>query len=262
MATSPWLLWRRQPRRNAHRPRGLFRLAVAKRLLGDDAVAVAIANCNVGSSTMSASRNTFESLIGQRACSCTTVCDCTSLLREYFEDPSSPYPGGEVKLIFRMRNPRLSGGDRYLGQQAMKEQIYDRAAELLRVDSPETLDRINIGIIHFHREVINHYNNAASKPKNFLEYLLPSDLVANCNLGVKFTTVDAFRCIGTSKEYSKCKRRGKCRCGKYLNSPFVTRDRIINSVERPSSDRAHRSAQFSANRRAAMAEDEIKVQSA
>ena len=36
-----------------------------------------------------------------------------------------------------------------------------------------------------------------------MEYLLPSDLVANSNLGVKFAIVDALRCIGTSKEYLK-----------------------------------------------------------
>ena len=68
LVTSPWLLCCRQPRRNAHRPRG-FRLSAAKRLLCDNAVAAAIANCNVRSSIMSGGRNTFESLIGQRACS-------------------------------------------------------------------------------------------------------------------------------------------------------------------------------------------------
>ena len=43
-----------------------------------------------------------------------------------------------------------------------------------------------------------------------MEYLLPSDLVANSNLGVKFAIVDALRCIGTSKEYLKCKNVGFC----------------------------------------------------
>ena len=100
------------------------------------------------------------------------------------------------------------------------------------------------------------------KPKSFLDYLLPSDLVANSKLGVEFTSADAFRCIGTSNEHWKCKRDGRCHCGRFINSPFLTRDRAKNVIECVSSERAQRSAKFSSTRQVVMADAEIQVQSA
>ena len=48
----------------------------------------------------------FKSLMGKHLCSCSTICDCKSLLRDYFTDPSAPYPGGKPQLLFRVRNPK------------------------------------------------------------------------------------------------------------------------------------------------------------
>ena len=215
--------------------------------------------------TGDARRADFKSLMGKHTCSCSTICDCKSLLREYFDDPSAPYPGDKPHLLFRVRNPRNAKNPGRSKQRAMRQQIYDRAAALLRVENAENRDDIRIGIIHFPRDVIRHYNNDQSnnKPKNFVDYLLPSHLVTNSKLGVAFTKVDRFTCIGTTKEKDnpKCTSDNVCHCNTYINSPFVTRDRIVASIKRPTSERTLRSTAFSATRGSSMAKKEAVIQS-
>ena len=139
----------------------------------------------------------FKRLLGKRACSCTSICDCIDLLKKYFNDPSAPYPNGKKQLLFRIRNPskdpEKSSSSSRAGQLKFKQQFYDQAANLLSVKNASTRNDIFIGIHHFHRDVIVHYNNDSSKekPKSFPDYLLPSALSSRSRISTAATASDA-----------------------------------------------------------------------
>mmetsp|Transcript_36543 Transcript_36543/g.62235 ORF Transcript_36543/g.62235 Transcript_36543/m.62235 type:complete len:403 (-) Transcript_36543:303-1511(-) len=206
---------------------------------------------------------TFEKLLNKRSCSCSTVHDCNALLRQYFEDSSAPYPDNKKQLLFRIRNPNKSTSSKKPRQLRAKQQFYNRAASLLRIEDADHLDHIFIGISHFSRDVIDHYNNdnSATKAKYFTDYLLPTSLVSNSNLGVEFTVVDKFICLGTPKEKSHCKRNGSCNCKLFLNAPFVTRCHALNQTNSIENQRHQRCETFFSTRRQNLSTTEIAVQS-
>eukprot|EP00986_Skeletonema_menzelii_P018698 scaffold26680_cov210-Skeletonema_menzelii.AAC.2 len=140
------------------------------------------------------------------------------------------------------------------------QQVYDRAASLLKVKNQRELLYIHIAITHFSPIVIDHYNNDQSfkKEKIFTEYLLPSTIVSKSKLGVEFTVVDKFECLDTTKELATCKKNGKCICNRYLNAPFVTAE--TNDIVDANSDRGKRNREFSDRRKISMAPIEAEVQ--
>ena len=157
----------------------------------------------------------FLNLLNKHSCGCGRS-ECTTLLEQYFNDDASPYPEGPTKkqLLFHVGNPRKSAtGDRYKKWNLRRQQIFDRVIKLLKpanIENPHDLTGVHIGIVHFHPSVINHFfNDGARSNTKFVEYLLPLDLVQLSNLGVEFTDVDRFLCLGTNAEDGLCTKAEK-----------------------------------------------------
>ena len=150
----------------------------------------------------------FRRLLARQCCSCKDP-RCKNLLKEYYFNESSIYPNGERKLLFMLNNPSKAAGAT-TKRHTRQQQLYDRAAMLLKVEDYQELRFIRIGITHYHSTIIDHYNRDRSdeKAKHFPSYLLPSILVSNAKLGVKFTSVDRFDCLGTTMKGKDCK--GNC----------------------------------------------------
>ncbi|KAL7490837.1 hypothetical protein ACHAWT_000358 [Skeletonema menzelii] len=200
----------------------------------------------------------FLHLLNNHSCDCNNK-NCKELLRQYYENNSSIYPSNNLQLLFKITNPSRSAGNQPKRQKRM-QQVYDRAASLLKVKNQRELLYIHIAITHFSPIVIDHYNNDQSfkKEKIFTEYLLPSTIVSKSKLGVEFTVVDKFECLDTTKELATCKKNGKCICNRYLNAPFVTAE--TNDIVDANSDRGKRNREFSDRRKISMAPIEAEVQ--
>ena len=181
---------------------------------------------------MSMTDLSFERILNKQICHCSNQKQCKLLLKQYYQDKTSPYPSGSKdhpQLIISIANPRNPNG-RKKRQAKRKQQIYDRAAQLLNVSNAEKRDCIKAGIHHFPRVVIEQYataNNSLRKEKGkklpkFIDYLLPKHLVEmkDCEdrliLGREFTDGDMFNCIETCVEQKVCRRQnegngeGKC----------------------------------------------------
>ena len=162
----------------------------------------------------------FRRLLSNHSCDCNNK-NCRTLLQQYYENEDSIYPNNKKQLLFMISNPSKSTG-KQASRQKRQQQIYDRAAFLLNVDNPHEKDLIYVAITHYSPIVINYYNadKSSSKEKNFAEYLLPHDLIKT--LEVKFTRVDKFNCIGTTKalEKKKCTNNGVILCFDGINNSF------------------------------------------
>ncbi len=204
------------------------------------------------------SNDDFRSLLHNHSCDCNNK-NCTKMLRQYYEDKSSIYPGEKPQLLFKINNPSKSAGTQPKRQKRM-QQLYDRAVKLLKVENAHDKEYIYIAIIHYSPIVIEHYKNNGSskKEKLFTDYLLPSTLVSSSKLGVKFTNLDKFDCLGTTKESTNCSDNGVCTCNRYLNAPFVTA--ATNEIVDTRSARGKRSQEFSDKRKVHMASAEAEVQ--
>lgn len=226
----------------------------------------------------------FLNLLNKHSCGCGRS-ECTTLLEQYFNDDASPYPEGPTKkqLLFHVGNPRKSAtGDRYKKWNLRRQQIFDRVIKLLKpanIENPHDLTGVHIGIVHFHPSVINHFfNDGARSNTKFVEYLLPLDLVRLSNLGVEFTDVDRFLCLGTNAEDGLCTKAEKvikktlgdaykpstlCNCKRFINVPFVTKDRASDVIigTPASSSRSRRMAVFSESRSKELAPKESIIQS-
>ncbi len=200
----------------------------------------------------------FRRLLNGHSCSCNNK-NCTKLLKQYYYNKSSLYPNGKAQLLFSINNPSMSGG-KITKKNQRQQQLYNRAAILLKVENYLDKKSIYIGIIHYSPTVIEHFNNtqAVHKGKVFTNYLLPSDLVSSSKLGVKFTNVDKFNCIGTAKEAGDCKENQKCICNRFLNVPFVTV--ASNEIVDTGSERSKRQKSFSNRRKSSMSSAEVEVQ--
>ncbi len=197
-------------------------------------------------------------LLFHHSCDCNSE-DCKELLRRYCGNELSCFPNNKKKLLFRLNNPSKSASTQPT-RQKHKQQVYDRAALLLKVKNPQDMEFIHIGINHFSPIIIDHYNNDTSskKEKVFTDYLLPTSLVSNSRLGVKFTDVDKFNCIGTSKLAKGCKKNGSCICNRFLNVPFVT---VASSgIVDTGSARGKRQKALSDKRKSSMAITDVQVQ--
>lgn len=197
----------------------------------------------------------FRRLLARQCCSCKDP-RCKNLLKEYYFNESSIYPNGERKLLFMLNNPSKAAGAT-TKRHTRQQQLYDRAAMLLKVEDYQELRFIRIGITHYHSTIIDHYNRDRSdeKAKHFPPYLLPSILVSNAKLGVKFTSVDRFDCLGTTMKGKDCK--GNCICNRYLNAPFVTV--ATNEIVDTGSDRSKRKQAFTDTRNNEMAPAEVEI---
>ena len=191
--------------------------------------------------------------MNKRTCSCKNP-RCQEVLKSYFFDEDSPFPDPKKpQLLFKLANPRANPSSRHKLQSARRQQLYDRAAKLLNVSHCGTLI---VGIHHFHRDVISAYAKGDSREAIFQDYLLPSSLVSNNRLGVKFTAVDRFCCLGTNAADKGCKKalrkaeraRGDdnqpltkkdfCSCARFLNAPFVTVERAAECIVLPDGRRS------------------------
>ena len=214
--------------------------------------------------TPSDDRSLFKAHINKRTpCHCTTNGkECKGLLERYYNDPSAPYPDNKRQVIFKINNPSKAKSQK-VKENAMKQQVYNRAAELLKVANPSDKKHIHIGIVHYPREVIQHYNNNVSGSKgNFTEYLLPSSVVSMSQLGVEFTKgKDGFNCIGTTQEDPACKRNSKCKCNRFVNAPFITKSGANLAMRDMNSARGRRVDTFSDSRINTLAPQEAVIQS-
>ena len=179
----------------------------------------------------------YAKLLASRKCSCGRN-ECGEVIHSYFINPASPYPDPAApKLLFDLINPQANPETRKKKQAARRQQLFDRAIKLLHIRPG--IKRITIAIHHFHRDVIRTFSSDHNRGSTiFLDYLLPSDMVANSRLGVTFTAIDKLICLETNAEDKQCKKAAKtiarerpgsclkkvCTCNRYLNVPFVTLD--------------------------------------
>jgi hypothetical protein len=223
----------------------------------------------------------FEQLLRKKACSCGRS-ECRDLLRDYYLDPASPYPDPKSpQLIFDINNVQMQPESRQKRQGIRKQQLYDRISKLLGSNCDDR-KYASIAIHHFSPDVIRAF---AADPKSchrFLDYLLPSSLVSSSRLGVPFTAVDRFICIGTDVEDKTCQiaekqrklavggdglstsksyLRMSCSCNRYLNVPFLTIDAAKANISTGNSRRSALVESYSATRRDSMVLQEIAVQS-
>ena len=178
---------------------------------------------------------------------------CKELTEQYFNDPESKYPHGEKQLLFRYTNPN--------GSNIGRQQIYDRVAFQLGIKNPHERKDFRVSIRHYGPGAIEHYNSDDTKGGlvKFQEYLLPFSVVSNSKLGVEFTDVDKFICIGTKKELKECKKNNnKCMCNRYINAPFVCG--TVNTTLDVRGARGKRHQAFASTREESMYSAEAAVQ--